>query len=415
MPSPRDNPPDRRSGATPRARHPVPVPATAGASTDLLLKKPTTFFFVLLMLVLGAVALERGLRPWRAYYSEPGVGAQWIWADGVADAGLPTTFWLSRDVEWPASTGLQGRFAIAADEGYELWINGRWVGSRQTTPGRAEIESDLYDVTSFLEAGVNRLVVEVRSSRGAGGLLASLRDGDGMPLAVTDDTWRVVRRFDRALLQGREAPAASEMPVVWGHPPTGRWRVRAAQSPRKLPELRPGGPPLILPLRLRYPSPGSEWTERSASRRMPSVDRQSIADFGAEVTAFLALDFHRTPDGARDGAPILIFLSRDRLPRPGLEDLRPDVVALPMPGGPVWRDLHPRRFRYVAVIGAPAGASLHAEAASPAEASAWVPPLLDHKGVFGLTPATGYTPVEEMVWDRLGGVTQAKESASEDG
>jgi len=133
-----------------------------------------------------------------------------------------------------------------------------------------------------------------------------------------------------------------------------------------------------------------------------------------EVTAFLALDLRRTPDAARDGAAILLFLSKDRLPRPGLEDLRPDLVATPVPDAPTWRALHPHRFRYVAVIGAPPGATLRADPVSPAEAAAWAPPPSGHDGVFGLEPATGYTPVEEMVWDRLGGVQRAQESVSED-
>ncbi|MDA8016570.1 MAG: hypothetical protein MPN21_03895 [Thermoanaerobaculia bacterium] len=381
-----------------------------------------TFFLVLLLLVLGAVALERNLRPWRAYYSEPGVGAQWIWAPDTADSGVPTTFWLVRDMDWPSSTALAGRLAIAAAEGYELWLNGQRVGSRQTAIGGARIESDLYDVTGFLEAGVNRIVVEVRSSRGAGGLLASLRDAEGQPLLVTDGSWRVVRRFDRALLQGRtpslqidDSEPPAEAPVVWGHPPTGRWRVGTTQNPRKLPDLRPTAPTRFLPMRLRYPSPGSQWHPVKPQNRYPSVKSQRLVDFGEEITAFLALDFHRTPDAKRDGAPMLLFLSRDRLPRPGLQDLRPDVVAVPMPGAPGWRDLHPRRFRYVAVIGAPPGSSLVGESASGGEASAWMPPVMDHQGVFGLRPATGYTPVEEMVWNRLGGVSRVQATDVEDG
>lgn len=398
--------------------HPPAAP-TAGASADLLLRRPATFFFVLLMLVLGAVALERSLRPWRAYYSEPGVGARWIWADDTADAGLPTTFWLTRDFPWPGGSSLMGKLAIAADEGYELWFNGRRVGARQTAAGRTQIESDLYDVTSFLETGVNRIVVEVRSTRGAGGLLASLRDADDRPVLVTDESWRVVRRFDRALLEGRpalatEASSAAEAPVVWGHPPTGRWRVRAAQSPRKLPDLRPAATLPILPARHRYSAPGSPWTEvNPLAQRLPTVQGQSVVDFGRELTAFLAFDFTRTRAEDRNGDPILLFLSRDRLPRPGLENLRPDVVAVPLPGAPTWRDLHPRRARYVAVVGAPRGTTLHAVAASNAEVAAWVPPKIDHKGVFGLEPAQSYTPVEELVWNRLGGVKRAEDPADD--
>ena len=418
MPPSADSRPDGGSRAQHDLEERAPAVPTAGASADLLLRRPATFFFVLLVLVLGAVALERSLRPWRAYYSEPGVGARWIWSDHTAKPGLPTTFWLTRDFEWPGRSALAGRLAIAADEGYELWLNGRRVGARQTVAGRAQIESDLYDVTGFLEAGTNRIVVEVRSIRGAGGLLASLRDADDRPVLVTDDSWRVVRRFDRALLQGRpaaaEADGTSEHPVVWGHPPTGRWRVRAAQSPRKLPDLRPAADPPILPARHRYAAPGSPWNEvLPRDHRLPTVQGQSLVDFGREVTAFLTFDFTRTPDDRRDGEPILLFLSRDRLPRPGLEDLRPDVVAVPLPDAPSWRDLHPRRTRFVAVIGAPPGTTLHAEPASSAEVAAWVPPKIDHHGVFGLEPAQSYTPVEELVWDRLGGVKRAEDPSSD--
>jgi hypothetical protein len=75
-----------------------------------------------------------------------------------------------------------------------------------------------------------------------------------------------------------------------------------------------------------------------------------------------------------------------------------------MPGAYSWRDLHPRTFRYVAVVGAPDGSTLHVDVVSTGEAAAWAPPQIDHQGVFGLRPAASYSAVEVLVWDRLGGI-----------
>lgn len=409
-----------RQGRGQSAREPdaPELDAVAGASTDLLLRRPLVFFGVLLALVLGAVLMEHSLRPWRAVYSEPGLGGQWIWAAGAAEAGLPVAFWLVRDIDLRPEAISGARLAIVADEGYSLWVNGRRVGSRMVDAGRSRLDSDLYDVSGYLEPGVNRLLVEVQSLRGAGGLLASLRGADERPLLVTDERWLVLREARLDVMQGRvrlgrlgSADEGFERPVVWGYPPSGRWRARQPLGMRRLPVPRPARPAPRLPLRIRHPSKDSEWTDLDARSQLPALGAQSLFDFGEPVTGFLTMSLRHFDAAGRGALPALVFLSKDRPPLPGLENLRPDVVAVPMPGSTAWRDLHPRTFRYVAVVGPPPQDSLFVEPVTDAEAGAWTAPAADTSGVFGLDPSRSYTAVEELVWRRLGGVERARQLA----
>ena len=108
----------------------------------------------------------------------PTGAAEWIWSPGPRDRSAPTAFFVAADFdldEVPAAAEL----SALADEEYVLYLNGRRVGSNSYSPGAS---FDVYEVASLLRPGANRLAAELRSGRGSGGFLASLRRrGDRAP------------------------------------------------------------------------------------------------------------------------------------------------------------------------------------------------------------------------------------------
>lgn len=392
--------------------HPGSGDVLDAPTSGLILRRPLVFFLGLLALVVVAVLVEEMMGEHRSRALEPGLGASWIWAEGVADSHRPVAFWIARDLELDAAQVAGARLSVAADEGYVLWIDGRRVGSRAFRAGDGR-RTDLYAVEEYLEPGTNRILVELRSSRGAGGFLASLRDAARRPLLVSDGSWRVFRRHHPSLLHGWEGldelarRLGGEEPVVWGRPPTGRWRVRAARELRPTPTVGLVPPAPIRPLRVGHPSPGSPWTVVDPDLPLYPVGRLSLFDFGRVVEGYLRIGLDPAAAEGSPGAGLL-FLSESRPPRAGLESRRPDVVVIPLPGRDRWQDLHPRRFRFAALVGLAPRRWIEVEPVSAEEATAWKPPERRFDGVFGLRPAVGYTPVEERVWDALGGVDRAR-------
>lgn len=365
---------------------------------------------VALFVLAFALALaEDGARAWRADHAEPSLGARWIWADGVADAGEPVAFWLVRDVvidracstEEPCPAWL----SIAADEEYALHVNGRRVGAGVHRP---EASADLYDLRDDLETGTNRILVEVRSSRGAGGLLASLRlDDPERAVVVTDESWRVMRRADPRVFGGSvylDDPAVAEsleVPKTWSRPPAGRWRPKPPEA--KPSELVYWPPPEIhRPRRVRGAAAGTAWREIDPSNA-PSLETpipggaQAIYDFGRPVQGFLEIDLDS--QAPAEDLPRLLFFADDAPPMPA--ERSADAVAVPVPGGGDWRDARPRRFRYVAVIGPGAITDLRVEAVSDDRYAALAPPPAPSDGVFGLPAIHGVSHAEEWVRKRL--------------
>ena len=177
----------------------------------------------LLAAMLGLVVLASGAQRFAARVFEPGHGARWIWAAGDYRDGDPIAFYAVRELELEAAA--PARIAITADDTYLLYVNGRRVGAGSY---RLDAPLDEYEIGDFLQTGVNRILVEVRSNRGAGGLIAEITLGSvGTPLAhdisvgahhpiVTDGSWRIVRRYDPGLFGGWSTPESGEAPRVWG-------------------------------------------------------------------------------------------------------------------------------------------------------------------------------------------------------
>ncbi len=118
--------------------------------------------------------------------------AQWIWSPEHTKNRVPhvaTYFRKSFDVTFPKS----GKIAIAADDRYELFVNGKSVGT-----GDGWKTSDKYDVSRHLVRGRNVIAVKVTNSAGStAGLAARLavRQFDGTELEyATDASWRTSLR-----------------------------------------------------------------------------------------------------------------------------------------------------------------------------------------------------------------------------
>jgi hypothetical protein len=338
----------------------------------------------------------------------PTNGAEWIWIERNRTDQSPAAFYAVRDFFLDQAPG-RARILILADPEYILTVNGRRIGSGQYQPG-GPTRLDVYEVGDLLVAGGNRLLVELRSDRGAGGLLAALQDGQGHTLVRTDSDWRIVARHHFGLLRGliRVGPdddLQSVSAFSWGAPPTGRWgRPEVGPVLPRLTELMQGEP--IAAKRLpSQPIPA-----------LPATSARYVAlfDWGQEVTGYLTLQM---PAG--EGLRKALLFTGDEPPDP-LRD-HPAGAVLAMTGRRSWTDAQARRFRYALVIGdRPASARVlpvepkrsAGRIVDPADTTAGGGRKIE--GVFGLKPPSLRTPVQDEIWRELEKVPRPhKKTASE--
>lgn len=137
--------------------------------------------------------------------------AQWIWSPEHAKDNVPTGegchFRKAISLRGPES----GHVAIAADDQYELYVNGRRVGSGESTR-----KLDEHDVTRFLTRGTNIVAVKVTNRSGTTAALAArvtIKDqGREWVSYSTDETWKTALRplplWNTALYNDRSWDAA---------------------------------------------------------------------------------------------------------------------------------------------------------------------------------------------------------------
>ena len=121
---------------------------------------------IFLVLAVGLLALgARGVSALVARLTLPTGGAQWIWVEREWTDRSPAAFYAVRDFFLDAIPA-RARLLALADPEYVLTLNGRRIGAGQYQPtGTAKL--DVYEVGDLLQAGGNRIVVELRSDRGA--------------------------------------------------------------------------------------------------------------------------------------------------------------------------------------------------------------------------------------------------------
>lgn len=361
-------------------------------------------------------------------------GAEWIWAPVGKLEQTPAAFYLVRDFELGAPPE-RARLFVAADEEYVLTLNARVIGAgvwragpKRLGPGRGSTVLDVYEVGPLLRPGGNRLLVEVRSGRAAGGLLLRLdaygngaAGAAGTPLVVSDGSWRIVRSHHPGLMRGwlpLAPPGTSEPAFSWGLPPVGRWGQPVAGSPR---------PPLAdvlgTPLQAERPvrlAPGLVGGER--------LEPQALFDWGREVTGYLVLELAPLEPPAPQASEArrrtaLLFPGAGAAPdpfarTPGTQDPVPVIPVIVPPGAREWRAPRPGRLRFARILGLPDLVGARIEPLTPDQVAALgdgPAPLGEERvqrGVLGLEPPPLRTPVEDEVWrelERVPGVARREE------
>lgn len=358
------------------------------------------------------MAAERGVRAWLAHQS-PGAGAEWIWVEGrLPQYTGPRAFTAYRDFELPEASG-EVELRVLADEEYLVYLDGRRIGSNVYRPGAP---MDRYRVGDLLGPGRHRLAVELRSGRGAGGLLLALVDSEtGRTLLATDSSWSTFAHYHPGVLEGWWPMSEGVPALSWGPPPTGRWgwvelgpwRPRFDDVAGDLWSRR-----ARLPVRQSSAAPGREaWelvTAMEVGSSGGSLGPVSRFDWGEEVTGYLVVE-QDDPLGLPVG---LGYLDVDVDPEPGARPamaVPADVEVIFLPGAPLWRDAVPRSFRTLRLLGLPSVRRVWVEPV-PKETLAALPepPPAVPPGVLGLQPPPLRTPVEDEVrreLERVPGVT----------
>lgn len=147
--------------------------------------------------------------------------AEWIWRGTERlSKGEPAAFYVAADFRVPQNAGYV-KLNVVADPEYTLFFNGRMIGGAVFNESPA---IDVYEVTPLAAKGaLNRVVLAVRSEKGAGAILASV---DFAPmlrnLVVSNAGWRVFERWDDRIVQPGWF-AGSTTARALGKPPFGRW------------------------------------------------------------------------------------------------------------------------------------------------------------------------------------------------
>lgn len=302
---------------------------------------------LLVLLCLALAGAERGGHWLRSRFLLPTRGAQWIWVEHAALAAHPVAVWAVRDFDVGARPPESTRLLVAADEEYLVYVNGRLVGAGAYA---AEAALDELVLDEEMKAGWNRIVVELRSVRGAGGFLASLfvdREASAPsrePLVRSDGSWRIFRRRLDGLLEGWLPLDGGEAAVVWGAPPTGRWPAREKTEvvPSFAGRLAAIRDPVRIETLHRPCSPPCGRGDSEGGAELP--DSAFLVDFGETGVGFLELGLEAAPGFAYE---VRLGESLRQLVGGSATVLQ----AVPLPERKLWLASRAARFRYALVLG----------------------------------------------------------------
>jgi hypothetical protein len=343
-----------------------------------------TLTLIVVILALALAVLAERARWFGRLRAAAAPEVVWIWSGPPTRAARPESFYAVGEVELervPAEATL----VVLADPEYLLTINGRWIGSGRYAAGGA---LDRYRVAPALVAGRNRILLELRSAAGAGGVALRLEDGSGRLLFASGPDWQIHRSARSAGILGEVAAAGAPAHVL-GASPLGRWGIPPAGEVRALP--RRGGAAPRLPVAFRH-SGEDEWrrTGQRPGRALAAAAHLQL-DFGREIAGYLTI---AARDLAADDRALLRFTSE---PPAGI-DWVPDQVLLPIADAGVWRDSEPRRFRYVEIVGLEARVRVEVLPAAVRDGAASGRP---RPGLLGIASAPPRPPVVDELWRAL--------------
>ncbi|MCP4202843.1 MAG: hypothetical protein GY769_13040 [bacterium] len=354
-----------------------------------------TVVVVSLVVLLGGLGVyESRIRSAALARELPTREAQWIWASDLDAEDGWVNFFVYRDFVLESGVPDRAELTIQADEGYWAFVNRQAAGSGGFRDG-APVDS--YDVAEFLRPGANRLVVQLRSRRGVGGLLARLDLGEAGSV-VTDGGWRMCRRYESALLGSGFVPEDIGTVKVWGVPPVGSWPVLPEVV--RLPAL---GDQLLSSQTtdiFRFRALGqSEWVRRfpPPESRLP-LGRWVIFDLGRVVHGYMNVVF-----AAHGGAQGLVYTSLDRPTGPDTAD--PATRFLSPVGRGSWTDPQPREFRFVTVVALAEIAGLRVFETAPEWVAERGAGEIRRRRAFGFQPPPSAATVEHEFWRELKRVT----------
>ena len=325
--------------------------------------------------------------------------AQWIWAAPDRHGVVPLAFQAARDFTLEAPLG-EAWIRVLADEEYVLYLNGVRVGGGRYRPGAG---LDTYRVGPLLVAGANRLLVEARAGRRAGGLLLRLSAAGGLEV-VTGPDWSILLRHRERHLDPASPLEQEQAPWLWGRPPTGRWGRPAPGAPLPLYGEVVAGERRQWPRRIRVDGVWREARQLQPSRQLrasaPSLGRLVTFDWGRPVTGYPTLFFVD-----RKSPKALLYFGCDSLD----SEASPDDRALGASGRLLWSAALPRRFRCLTVLAPDGIRGAFVDAVDESRAA----PLLaaaeaaegPAAGVLGLErPPELMTPVEDEIRRELQGL-----------
>lgn len=346
--------------------------------------------------LLAVVALLVGLQALQprilARFLLPTREARWIWIAGQQDPLRPVAFQAIREFHLPRSPSA-ARLLLLADEEAAVFLNDSPVAAVRYIDNRS---IRAYDVQALARRGRNRLIAELRSSRGVGGFLLRLEitDAEKSHEIVSDSSWQIYRRQSPLPPAAQQPSAAAESPRVWGLPPIGRWgRLRRVLEEPTL--MRLTSPSDAEPARrYRVEIEGHRWRDLGRiDRNSPALGSQVTFDWGREVVAYLAL---RLPPGeVGDQPPIGLLFTGSEPPR--IQEERPDGYLVAMPGQKMWLDATPRRFRYVSFLGLCGVSGADAYLVDTALVDVPSGDVHDDRGAFGLRPNNLETALEAEI------------------
>lgn len=352
---------------------------------------------VLLAVLAVLLLLERGWSVWRSDLPAEIEGAEWIWAPGAAKTSVPVAFYLARDFDLGDLAGPDRRspaealrFALTAEGEYQLFVNGRFVGAGSWMQGEP---LDVYDVTDLLRAGRNRILVELRSLRGAGGLLGSLySEKAASPLLVTDDSWQVLRHHRKGLHEGTARLGDAPRAASWGSPPAGRWgRVSLAADVSPSPSFDARRGVLWATAKSRTRLCHSSAEVEKTGLRLQDLHLEAgetlcesvlVVDFERGGCGYLELDLDA---GSQRSYRVWFGQRTEQLPG----SRRADEQIVLVPGSRRWRAAHLRDASRVWIAGVEDVRGARLRLQEGASGGEWPPP---EEGVWGFEPpATGPT------------------------